>query len=153
MNVWPWSPWGAEMTSLPARLSPPALDSIGKAIHIADIFLRPPLTATLACYGRVVLLMLPFTRTAETVALIKHFYNAIIDSTGVWKAKGCSQFFCALAKRRESCRAQSSLPLRRYARLDASPEHAPYPGSPWMLNTSANPISSLAFCHKSISSL
>lgn len=73
MNVWPWSsPWGAEMTSLVACLSPPVLDSTGKAIHIADTFLRPHPTATLACYGWVVLLMLPFTRTAETVVLIKH---------------------------------------------------------------------------------
>lgn len=71
------------MTSLAAHLLPLVLDSIGKAIHIAVIFLHPPLTATLACYGRVVLLMLPFTRTAETVVLIKHFYNTIIDSTGV----------------------------------------------------------------------
>lgn len=141
------------MTSLAAHLSPPDLDSIGKAIHIADIYLRPPLTATPACYGRVVLLMLPFTRTAETVVLIKHFYTTIIDSTGVHKAEGCSQFFCALAKRRKSHSTQSSLPLCRYARLAASPEHAPYPGLPGMLNTSANPISSLALCHKSISSL
>ena len=153
MNVWPRSPWGAETTSLAARLLPPVLDSIGKAIHIADIFLRPPLAATLTCCGRVVLLMLPFTRTAETVVLIKHFYTAIIDSTGVRKAEGCSQLFCAVAKRRLSRRAQSSLPLRQYARLAAFPEHAPDPGSPWMLNTSANPIRSLAPCHKSISSL
>lgn len=150
MNVWPWPPWGAEMTSWAACLSPAVPDSIDDAIHIADTFRRPPLTAILACYGRLVLLMLPFTRTAETGVLTEHFCRAIIDSTGVQKAKGCSQFFCGLAKRRGSCRAQSSLPLIRHA---ASPKHTPWPGSPWMLNTSAKPISSLAPCHKSISSL
>lgn len=74
---------GSWNDSLAARLSPPALDSIGKAIHTDDIFLHPPLTATFACYGRVVLLMLPFTRTAETVVLIEHFYNAISNSPDI----------------------------------------------------------------------
>lgn len=90
------------MTSLVCLL-PPVLDSIGKAIYIANIFFCPPLSATLACYGQLVLLMLPFTRTAETVELIRLFYNTIIDSTGVRKAKGCSQFFlCTCEKEGQS---------------------------------------------------
>lgn len=97
------------MTSLAVCLLPPVLDSIGKAIHIANDFLRPPLTATLGCYGQVVLLMLPFTRTAETVELIRLFYDTIIDSTGVQKAKGCSQFFLCTCKKEGQ--SQSSLPL------------------------------------------
>lgn len=90
------------MTSLAACLSPPVLDSIGKAIHIADIFLCPPLTLTPACYGRVVLLMLPFTRAAVTVVLIKHFHTAIIDSTGVRKSRGVlTVFLCTFKKEGE----------------------------------------------------
>lgn len=124
MKVWPQPPWGAGMMSPAACLLPAVLDSIGNAIHITDIFHRPPLTAILACYGWVVVLMLPFTRTAETVVLTEHFYHVIIDSTGIQKAKGCSQFFCALAKRKESHRAWSSLPLLQHT---AFPELAPYP--------------------------
>lgn len=86
------------MVSLAACLSPPVLDSIGKAIHITDIFLHPPLTATLACYGRVVPLMLPFTRTAETVVLIKRFYNTVSIQEAYKKLRGARNFSVCLQK-------------------------------------------------------
>lgn len=98
------------MMSPAACLLPAVLDSIGNAIHITDIFHRPPLTAILACYGRVVVLMLPFTRTAETVVLTEHFYHAIIDSTGIQKAKGCSVFLCSCKKEGEPQSMEQSPP-------------------------------------------
>lgn len=122
MNVWPQPPWGDEMVSLAACLSPPVLGSIGKAIHITDIFLHPPSSHCHPC--------LLWPGSPANVAIYKNSWDSSadqaflqhrIDSTGVQKAEGCSQFFCALAKRRKSGRAQSSPLLRWYARLAVSP--------------------------------